>query len=70
MKRKELLPIPLSDKRLLSIQEFQSYCGLGRNCALKLSKSANCRVKYGRRILIDRKKFDKWCEETMHQKGE
>ncbi|RFZ75729.1 hypothetical protein DS742_27360 [Lacrimispora amygdalina] len=66
MKRKEVLAIPLSDKRLLNITEFQSYSGLGRNSALKLSKEAKCRVKYGKRILIDRKKFDIWCEENSN----
>ena len=62
MKRKEHCSVPLSEKRLLSIDEFQAYCGLGRNSALKLSEEANCRVIYGRRILIDRIKFDKWCD--------
>lgn len=66
MKRRESLSVPLSDKRLLSIKEFQSYSGLGRNSALKISKEANCRVNYGKRVLIDRKKFDKWCEENSH----
>ena len=62
MKDKKDSTVLLSYKRMLSIAEFQIYCGLGRNSALKLSKKANCRFMYGRRVLIDRKKFDEWCD--------
>lgn len=62
MKNQEYPIVPLTEKRLLSIQEFQTYCSLGRNSALKLSKEANCRFSYGKRILIDREKFDRWCD--------
>ena len=61
MKRKEPLSVPLSDKRLLSVDEFRTYSGLGRNAALKLAIEAECRIIYGRRVLIDRVKFDEWC---------
>lgn len=62
MRKKELLSVPLTEKRLLSIPEFQTYCGLGRNMALKISIEAKCRIIYGKRILIDRIRFDEWCE--------
>lgn len=62
MIKQELPYTPLSDKRLLSIKEFQIYTGLGRNSALKLSITAKCRIYVGRRVLIDREKFDKWCD--------
>lgn len=63
MNTKESSPTytPLSDKRLLSIKEFMIYASIGRNTALKLSQTANCRIPIGRRILIDRVKFDEWC---------
>lgn len=49
------------NSRLLNVKEFQEYCGgIGRNSALKLAKDAEVRVKIGRRLLIDRKKFDMW----------
>ncbi len=64
MKRKEPLSVPLSDKRLLSMDEFRTYCGLGRNSAMKLAAKAGCRISEGRRVLIDRVKFDRWCEEN------
>ena len=63
MRTREALPVPLNEKRLLSLKEFQTYCGLGRNAALALSVKAKCRFVSGsRRILIDRVVFDKWCE--------
>lgn len=55
--------VPLSDKRLLSVDEFQAYCGLGHNSSLKLATKAKCRICQGRRLLIDRIKFDEWCAE-------
>lgn len=64
MKREAPLSVPLSDKRLLSIDEFRTYCGLGRNSALKLATDAKCRIVYGKRVLIDRVKFDEWCSEN------
>lgn len=52
---------PLSEKGLLSIAEFMTYASVGRNTAIKLSHTAHCRVAIGRRVLIDRVKFDEWC---------
>ena len=63
MRKRESLPVPLNEKRLLSLTEFQAYCGLGRHAALNVSIKAKCRFDSGsRRILIDRVQFDKWCE--------
>lgn len=58
MKRITPIDVPLSDKRLLSVDEFRTYCGLGRNSFLKLAIEAQCRIVIGRRLLIDRIKFD------------
>ena len=52
---------PLSEKGLLCIAEFMTYASVGRNTAIKLSQTAHCRVAIGRRVLIDRVKFDEWC---------
>lgn len=47
--------------KLLNIKEFQEYAGgIGRNSALRLSKEAGVRVIIGRRVLINREKFDEW----------
>lgn len=63
MRARKSLPVPLNEKRLLSLEEFQTYCGMGRNAALKLAVTAKCRFSTeSRRILIDRVQFDKWCE--------
>lgn len=64
MKRKSPGSVPLSEKRLLSIDEFRTYTSLGRNSALKLSIEAKCRIQCGKRILIDRVKFDEWSEKN------
>lgn len=57
----------IEKNRLLSIKEFQAYCGgIGRNSALKLAREAGVRVKIGRRLLIDRKKFDMWVSDNAN----
>lgn len=51
--------------RLLNIKDFQQYAGgIGRNSALKLAREAEVRVKIGRRLLIDRTKFDEWISDN------
>lgn len=55
--------VPLTEKRLLDINEFQVYVSLGRNLAFSLAREANAEFRWGRRFLIDRVKFDKWCDE-------
>lgn len=64
MKRESPVSVPLSEKRLLSVDEFRTYCGLGRNSALKLATESQCRIYQGRRLLIDRVVFDEWCSEN------
>lgn len=53
---------PFSEQRLLSVDDFCSYASIGRNTALDFmhTHSAMC-IRFGRRLLIDRKKFDDWC---------
>ncbi len=55
--------VSLSDKRLLSIEEFCIYAGIGASSARTVAKTTNSEFKVGRRTLVDRVKFDKWCDE-------
>ena len=67
MKVRTPLEVPLNEKRLLSIDEFQTYTGLGKNKALELAKKAKCRFACDiRRLLFDRVQFDKWCEDNCY----
>lgn len=62
-KRKTEEKIPLTEKRLLNIGEFCQYTGLGRNRARLLVDESGCLLHIGRRLLIDRPKFDRWCDQ-------
>jgi hypothetical protein len=53
----------LSDKRMLSVNEFCIYANVGRNTALELMKTTGALFRVGRRTLVDRVKFDRWCDE-------
>ena len=55
--------MPIKDKRLLNVAEFQQYASVGRNKAIELAKEADAVFRLGRRFLIDRVRFDKWCDE-------
>lgn len=57
------LRIPLNERRLLSIEDFQKYSGLGRNTAINLAKEIGCYIRVRKRFLIDRPRFDSWCEQ-------
>lgn len=50
-------------ERLLNIKEFGNYAGgIGRNTAFKLAKISGARIQVGRRVLVDRVKFDEWVD--------
>lgn len=54
---------PLSDRRLLTFKDFCVYSGLHRDKAREFLKSSNVVISFGKRTnLIDRKKFDDWCD--------
>lgn len=55
--------ILLNEQRLLDVEEFQKYTSVGRNNALKLAKESGAALRIGRRLLVDRVKFDAWCDE-------
>lgn len=52
------------ESRLLNIREFALYAGgIGRNSAFKLAERSGSRIKIGRRVLVDRLKFDVWLDQ-------
>lgn len=46
-------------KRLVGIEEWMAYTGLGRNKAIDFGQKLGCRVRVGRRVLYDLRKADK-----------
>lgn len=62
-KRSEEIPVSvrICDKRLLSVPEFCTYASVGRNRAMDLAQAAGAVSRMGRRVLIDRAKFDAYC---------
>ena len=55
--------VTLSDKRLLSIDEFCIYASIGICKARELAETTGSLFKVGKRVLVDRVKFDRWCDE-------
>mgnify|MGYP006865401781 FL=1 len=55
--------ITLSDKRLLDMEEFSIYASVGICTARELAKTTGSVFRCGNRVLVDRKKFDSWCDE-------
>ncbi len=55
--------ITLSDKRLLDMEEFSIYASVGICTARELAKTAGSVFRCGNRVLVDREKFDCWCDE-------
>lgn len=52
----------LDTKRMLNINEFAHYSGLGICKARKLARESGAEFKFGGRLLIDKKRFDEWCD--------
>lgn len=55
--------IRLDEKRLLTLDEFCQYTSIGKNNARKLARRCNIEVFITNKILIDRVKFDRLCDE-------
>lgn len=53
--------MPLTEKRLLNLDEFCCYSGMGQKTARKFAKAAGIEKRIGRRVLFDRALFDEWC---------
>ena len=64
MKNENSTPMLSQEKRLLDLDEFCRYTSLGRNQARKLMEESGCVRHFGRRILVDRVCFDRWCDEA------
>lgn len=62
MKKTDMQLVPINQKRCLTVEEFQTYCSIGRNNALKLIKKSNTGIRVGKKILVDRVAFDKWLD--------
>lgn len=54
--------LPKPEKRLLNIDEFMEYTGLGRIKATQLAKESDAVMKIGSRFLVDKRKFNRWCD--------
>ena len=53
----------IKNKRLLSWEEAQEYCGLGRSSVRKYAEGIGAIKHYGRRVLFDRVIIDKNMED-------
>lgn len=54
--------VPLTEKRLLSVKEFCQYAGgIDPRLARNFARENKLLVYIGRKMLIDRQKFDEWC---------
>lgn len=51
--------------RLLSINQFMLYCGMGRNRATEYAKEHGWIVQFGRRIFVDKVAFDKYIDQSI-----
>lgn len=56
--------ITLSDKRLLSVAEFCTYASIGRDRGMEMAERAGAVFRIGKRVTIDRVKFDRWCDQN------
>lgn len=54
--------IPLTEKRLLKLNEFCCYSGMGQKTARKFAKAVGIEKRIGRSVLFDRVLFDEWCD--------
>lgn len=57
-------PVRLDEKRLLCIEEFCTYVSIGRENGMKLAEAATAVLRVGKRVMVDRVKFDRWCDKN------
>lgn len=55
--------IPLNEMRLLNINQFCQYANVCRKNAMYFINKSNSCIMNGKKILVDRVKFDQWCDE-------
>ena len=53
--------------RLMSVEQLQAYCCIGRNNAIRFGKESGAAVRIGKRLLFDREKIDQYIEEQRQQ---
>ena len=63
------IPVGIAEKRLLSINEFSAYCGLGKTKARKYAEDNDLIVRIGRRVLIDRTKLERILDDRENEQG-
>ena len=56
--------VTLSDKRLLSMDEFCIYASCGIVKAREVAAATGALFKIGKKCLVDRAKFDRYCDEN------
>lgn len=49
-------------RRLVGLEDFAQYVGLGRNKALEFGRVSKCTVRFGRRILYDLNRADRYID--------
>lgn len=54
--------IPLNEMRLLNITQFCQYANVCRKNAIYFIDKSGARIMNGKKILVDRVKFDQWCD--------
>lgn len=62
-RKRDDVTITLADKRLLNMDEFAIYTGMGICRTRELAEVSGALFKAGKRVLVDRVKFDRWCDE-------
>lgn len=61
-RNRENYTVTLSDKRLLNMDEFAIYTGIGVCKTRELAEVSGALFRAGKRVLVDRVKFDRWCD--------
>lgn len=57
-----------NEKLLLSIKEASSLIGISERAMRDLSLELNIQVRIGRRVLIHKKKFEKWIDRQVQNR--
>ncbi len=56
------------ESRFLCISDFQKYAGnIGRNKAYELAKESGARVRFGKRVVVDRIRFERWIDSQREE---
>ena len=61
---------PGAPQRLVGINDFAAYTGLGRASAAKFGREAGCRIEVGGRVLYDLHTADRYLDSLTRDAGE